>query len=286
MQPVRVMTFNIRGFRPYDGVNFWPERASLNVETIKRSVPDVIGLQECQRGNLLTYLAELGDYQWVLGQPGGVSTETDHTMLYNPMFWRAKRFDLLASGGIWLSETPEVWSKAWGSREVRTATWVKLIEKQTRAPWLFFNTHYDHVSFPAHIGSTRLILCMADELGEEGGLPTIVLGDFNSNDPFPSPTNHHPDLSYQLFLEQSFQDTFLEAGNTDNKHTSTYHGFRGDEYIPAGDHMDRRIDWILMRGGRTPLRCTSTTILRDAEPPRYPSDHYPVLADVVIESAG
>ena len=47
------MSFNVRGsFRDARKKNAWRNRAALNVATIERYAPDVIGLQESQRGNL------------------------------------------------------------------------------------------------------------------------------------------------------------------------------------------------------------------------------------------
>jgi hypothetical protein len=65
----KVMTFNIRGAFPGDGVNVWPNRAALNVATIKRHAPDLIGCQEMQTANLDTYRARLEGYDHVLGPP-------------------------------------------------------------------------------------------------------------------------------------------------------------------------------------------------------------------------
>ncbi len=50
---LRVMSFNIRGFsRRRDGINRWENRAALNVATIKRYAPDLIGLQELRPESL------------------------------------------------------------------------------------------------------------------------------------------------------------------------------------------------------------------------------------------
>ena len=63
MADFRIMTFNIRGAPDDDGVNIWPNRAALNVETIRRCAPDLIGFQEAQAPNLETYQHQLKDYQ-------------------------------------------------------------------------------------------------------------------------------------------------------------------------------------------------------------------------------
>ena len=50
--PVRVMSFNVRGAsHRSDGANLWEKRAAMNIETIRRYGPDVIGFQECHNEN-------------------------------------------------------------------------------------------------------------------------------------------------------------------------------------------------------------------------------------------
>jgi len=64
--PIRVMSFNVRGsFRDRLKPNAWRNRAALNVATIERCAPDLIGLQECQRGNLKAYWKNLPRYTQV-----------------------------------------------------------------------------------------------------------------------------------------------------------------------------------------------------------------------------
>ena len=63
----RIMSFNIRGAFVEDGDNIWPSRAKLNCETIKRVSPDLIGIQELQKGNWETYEESLSEYDKILG---------------------------------------------------------------------------------------------------------------------------------------------------------------------------------------------------------------------------
>ena len=78
----RVMSFNIRGAdHPGDGANQWQYRAALNVATIRKYAPDVIGFQELQDGNLTTYQAELNEYQHHSGQRGQRRQRTPDDLL-------------------------------------------------------------------------------------------------------------------------------------------------------------------------------------------------------------
>jgi hypothetical protein len=94
---LRVMTFNIRGsFHDGDGINVWNNRSAVNVETIKRYAPHVIGFQELQSGNLDTYEKELPEYVCVLGPEAG--NKPPHE--FNAIFYDPTRLEVLASGGF------------------------------------------------------------------------------------------------------------------------------------------------------------------------------------------
>jgi len=47
--------------------------------------------------------------------------------------------------------------------------------------------------------------------------------------------------------------------------------------------MAGRIDWILTLDGSSSIRTQNYLVARDQEPPVYPSDHYPVVADLMLE---
>src|SRR5438067_271259 len=65
---LRVMTFNIRGYwHPGDGLNQWHHREALNVATIRRAVPNLIGFQEAQGRNLKAYKKLLPEYWYTEG---------------------------------------------------------------------------------------------------------------------------------------------------------------------------------------------------------------------------
>src|SRR5260370_15013292 len=96
-----VMTFNIRGSFHPDGVNAWEQRAPLNVEVIQRQAPDLIGFQECDTGNLLTYQQHLSVYDRLLGSE--IWPEAEEPSSYNALFWLPERLTLLDAGSFSLS---------------------------------------------------------------------------------------------------------------------------------------------------------------------------------------
>jgi endonuclease/exonuclease/phosphatase family metal-dependent hydrolase len=275
--PIRVMSFNVRGsFHDVREKNAWRNRAALNVATIGRYAPDVIGLQEAQRGNLSTYRNRLPRYAHIRGPRYGNTFPHDfNTILFDP-----ERLEPQASGGFWLSETPEEHSRSWQTRVARSATWALFRVLGTDLSFLHLNTHLDHVSALARREGSKLIVRRIAEVSASTGLdpPAVVTGDFNSR-----PGNR----TYRTFAESGFVDTYLAAGNEDGEGANTFHAFRGMSYRDAHpERGPRRIDWILSKDPQNRLRVRSHRIVNDAEESSglYPSDHYPILADFSISA--
>jgi hypothetical protein len=97
------MSFNVRGASHKDGINAWPDRAEINVRTIKAYVPDLIGLQEVHAPNLEVYERNLPGYERMMGPAYGTDTVEE----FAAIFYDARRFEKLDAGGFWLSDTPE-----------------------------------------------------------------------------------------------------------------------------------------------------------------------------------
>jgi len=270
--PVRVMSFNVRGsVRDARKKHAWSNRATLNVATIERYAPDVIGLQEAQRGNLGAYRKHLPRYAHIRGPRYGNTVPHDfNTILFDP-----ERLEPLDSGGFWLSETPGEYSRSWKTRVVRSATWALFSVLETELSFLHLNTHLDHISALARREGGKLIVSRVVEITGRTGVdpPVIVTGDFNSR---PGNSTH------RIFTESGFVDTYLAAGNEDDQGANTYHAFRGVRYRDAHpDRGPRRIDWIFLKDPQNRLRVRTHKIIHDADESSglYPSDHYPILAD-------
>ena len=269
---VRVMSFNVRGASHMrDGANVWEKRSAMNVETIKRYVPDLIGFQEFQNENLEVYKKELPGYTRLQGPVYG----TGQVEEYAAIFFDPERFEALDSGGFWLSDTPEEYSASWGNEVIRSANWAVLRCRENGVAFLHVNTHLDHVSEPARVEGNRLILRQTEKTRKSrGDLPTIVTGDFNCT-PGTRP--------YDVFIEDGFVDTYLAAGNQDDEDAYTFHAFKGARFTPSDtDKPTGRIDWILVRDEAGRVKIRSHEILRDGDEAAgtYPSDHYPVLAEL------
>ena len=274
---IRVMSFNVRGsFRDARKKNAWRNRADLNVATIERYAPDVIGLQEAQRGNLGAYHKRLAHYAHIRGPRYGNSIPHDfNTILFDP-----ERLESLESGGFWLSETPEKHSRSWQMRVARSATWALFRVLGTDLTLLHLNTHLDHISAPARQEGSKLVVRKIAEISgrTDVGPPAIVTGDFNSR-----PDNR----VHKTFTESGFVDSYLAAGNEEG--ANTFHAFKGALYRDAHPARGpRRIDWILLKDPEGRLRIDSHKIIRDADEDSglYPSDHYPIMAEFGFQATG
>ena len=266
---LRVMSFNIRGYYHQDGVNAWPNRRELNIATIRDCAPDLLGVQEAHGGNLRDYHDALANYHYVAWPY--YDNRPPHGRV--PIYWHPSRLRPVGMDGFWLSKTPLEFSRAWDTANPRCATWIEfeIIEKGARIVHL--NTHLDHVSEVARVEGTKLVLNVLDEL-QSAGAAAVVTGDFNARVGSPA---------YALFVDAGFRDTYVEAGNDDDPGVAfTYHGWEGDAFR-GSDDPPRRIDWILLRDGETTkMRTVACEIVRKAEPPVYPSDHFPVIAEIAV----
>lgn len=259
------MTFNVRGSHRRDGENAWKNRAALNVATIRRNGPDLIGFQELQDGNLKAYKVELPEYEHSLGP----EYENRHPHAHNAIFWDRSRLELVSAGGFWLSETPERFSKSWGTAQTRSLNWALLRQLPGGGGFLHLNTHLDHRSGPARREGAELIVRWLERTGVE--VPVVLTGDFNCE-----PGSD----TYKVFARAGFADAHSLSGNGP---TNTFHAFKGEGYHPRPGR-EGRIDWILLRDGtRHRWAARTCEVVRDARPPVFPSDHYPVLASLSLE---
>lgn len=258
---LRVMSFNIRYGTANDGENHWDKRKEFLVETIQKFNPDLLGTQETL-GAQRDYLAEqLTGYEAVgVGRDHG-----DERGEMTAVLFRRERFEKLAVGHFWLSETPEVpGSKSWDTSLTRMVTWIKLKDRKANplTELYFFNTHFDHQGEVARLESARLIRRQIAALA--GTTPTILTGDFNTEEASPP---------YRaLFVEEGtvpLRDTFRIHFPQKQSEEGTFSEFQATETRGA------RIDWIACTHH---WKIASAAIDRTSRNGVTPSDHFPVTA--------
>lgn len=269
--PMRVMSYNIRNSAAPDGVNVWDNRKDDLAETIKAFDPDLLGTQETLARQRDDLAARLDGYDvFAAGRDDGREAGE-----MAALFYRRARFEKLAGGHFWLSETPDrPGSKSWDSALTRMVTWVKLRDRQApdARPIAFFNTHFDHRGPRARAESARLIRRRIDQLGE--GCRIVLTGDFNSGE------GSEP---YRILFEESapgarvLLDTYRRSHPTKEVGEGTFTGFK------PGRASGARIDWIACS---TDWEIVEASIVRAARNGRTPSDHHAVTAVLRVAGGG
>ncbi|MDP7069957.1 MAG: endonuclease/exonuclease/phosphatase family protein [Phycisphaerales bacterium] len=246
-QPLTLMTFNVRYDNAADGEHAWPARRDQVATTIRDVFPEAVAVQEALPHQLDWLLRALPQYTQV-GTPRTPDGEFSG-LLIDPT-----RLEVLASGQIWLSESPDTPASAgWDAALPRTATWARTRRAGTSGPVvLLIGTHFDHVGEAARQQSASLIAAKLTDWCDEKPLPIAVLGDFNAP----------PGSATMTIFEEAGLTSSLSAGG------GTFHGFTGDTTGP-------RIDDILLNDRWTRTR---SEIVRPRSGNRPASDHDPVLA--------
>jgi endonuclease/exonuclease/phosphatase family metal-dependent hydrolase len=255
--PLRVMTFNIRLNLASDGPNAWPYRRDHVASMIRVHGADLIGLQEALPVQLEELDALLPEYDRF-----GVGRASDLGGEHTAVLYRKDRFEVVEHHTRWLSETPDdPGSKGWDAAYERIITWGKLRDRITGEVFYHFNTHFDHVGQVARRESARLVLRWIGEAAR--GYPVILTGDFNdvsATEPI------------RILEDGGLTDAFTASRCPHHGPASTWNGF-------AAIEPGRRIDFIFVEG---PVAVLQHAILADTFDGRYPSDHLPVVADVMI----
>lgn len=268
---VNLLTFNLRYGTAPDGPNVWANRRDIAFDVMRHSQADFIGFQEALPSQITEIAQALPGYAWVTR-----SREVDETRGEAvPIFYRKDRWQMTTSGTFWLSETPETpGSKTWGNTLPRVATWGRFVEKGTGRPVFVFNVHLDHQSQPAREKGTALVLQRMSDVTKDAAardcrMPALALmGDFNSGE-------DNPVVQYAkgqgATPPMTLVDTFRVA-HPDAKEIGTTHNW-------AGKVSTEKIDYIFTLPGVKVLRAD---IIRDNKDGRYPTDHFPVMAEVAF----
>lgn len=266
---VNVMSFNIRYDNPNDGENAWSKRRALVAHTMQFHQAALVGLQEALKSQLDELSTLMPAYAWVGcgrddGKEGGE---------YSAILYLKGRFELLASGTFWLSETPErAGSMGWDAAITRIATWARFKDRHSGKVFYHFNTHFDHVGERAREESAKLLLEKIRSLA--AATAVIVTGDFNAAETsLPYQTLTGKPLGGVQKTEPLLFDARKKSELQSFGPDYTFHGF--------GQAAERtRIDHIFVSTHFSVLRHAA---ISDACEGRYASDHLPVLAEVVLE---
>jgi endonuclease/exonuclease/phosphatase family metal-dependent hydrolase len=250
---LRVMTYNIKYDAVNDTENNWSVRKPWVEDVILSERPHVLGVQEALHHQVNDIRHSLKHYAYVgVGRDDG-KMEGE----YSALFYDSVAFTLVESGTFWLSDTPEQVSVGWDAALPRVSTFAVL--ENTGKQFVIYNAHLDHIGVESRRNAVGLILDHAAE--NFGGLPVILMGDLNFTD---------DDPGYSRIVNYPMTDTRNAHQVFGPK--ETFNGFNWDK------KPEVRIDYIFYSDQFT---CTTHKVVTTTFPKKYPSDHFPVLAEFI-----
>jgi len=256
-QRIIVGTFNLRYDNAGDTGNRWSTRAPVVVSLIRFHDFDILGTQE----GLLNQLSDISDglpeyARYGIGRDDGIDAGE-----HSAIFYKKDRFTLKDKGDFWLSQTPDKPTLGWDATCCkRICSWVKLHDKLAGKDIWVFNAHYDHQGMVAREESSKLILKKIKEIAGSGMV--IFTGDLNGG---------HSSTWYRQIATSGFVTDTYEHVDHPYTNNPSFHGFgnqlSGSEII---DHIFTTKNFKVKRWG----------ILSDSYRGKYPSDHFPVVAEI------
>ena len=254
-----VGTFNLRYDNPADSGNLWKDRMPVVAGLIAFHNFDILGTQEGLSNQLDDLAKALPEYEWYgKGRDDG-ETKGEHSAI----FFKTKRFELLDMGDFWLSQTPAQPSLGWDARCCkRICTWVYLKDRNSGKKIWVFNAHYDHEGKLARTESSRLILKRMRDMTH--GERVVFMGDLNSS----RSTDCYQIIATSGIVEDTYNNSPVRYDIN-----PTFHAFgrqlQGSDVI---DHIFCTKQFKVLRWG----------VLSDSYHGKYPSDHFPVLAELEL----
>lgn len=255
-QDLKVMTYNIRLSLESDKENSWDNRKGEALALMNYYHPDYFGVQEAVPQQMTDIKTSLKDYDYVgVGRDDGKNQGE-----YSAIFYDKTKLEVTKSGTFWLSETPEKPSKGWDAAYNRVCTYAFFKIKKTGKQFLAMNLHFDHVGNVARVNSAKLILEKIKELNPKN-LPLTLTGDFNLTD----------DSEPIKIISKSLDNAFYHSKKPHYGSVGTFTAYDVNT-IPK-----ERIDYIFVKGFDV---LSNRTINDRRENLLYPSDHFPILAEI------
>ena len=271
---LKVMSLNILEDTgtPASSSNAWIRtsgacRRDRVVRVIVDQAPDIAGLQEAETNQVadITGTNALAAYAWF----GAGRTDGLHAGQHEFILYRTNRFVRQDSGVFWLSLTPDVPGSQYPTSALpRIAVWVRLLDRWSGRPYLVMDTHWDYASAAARLYSAQLIRTRLTALASNSCI--VLTGDLNM---FPTEAAYGALLGTNDLQSLQIRDSYRQAIPVEVANESTKNNFNN---TVAG----KRSDFVFHAGAFT---ATTAAIVRTTyDGGCYPSDHYPVTANLSV----
>ena len=173
-----------------------------------------------------------------------------------PIFYRKDRFTIADQGWFFFSETPDrIYSRTFDGSYPAFTSWVRFAPRDGTRPFTVVNVHLDYSSRSNRDRSAALITeRLAPQIAR--GEPVILAGDLNER------------------AGSALVGALSQAGlNFAPVPGATYHFDRGINLFGAIDHIATTRNVTIISGPH---------VLRERYSRAWPSDHYPVTADLSL----
>ncbi len=255
-----VGSYNLRYANPGDSGNLWIQREPVVAALIRFHDFDILGTQEGLIGMIDDLSRDLPEYaRYGIGRDDGKDAGE-----HSAIFYKKDKFKLLDSGDFWLSETPDTPSLGWDATCCnRICSWVKLKARKGKRKFYVFNTHYDYQMDLARNESSKLVLKKIKAIA--GDAPVIFMGDLNGD--------NSSEWVKRVANSKILNDTYKEASHPYALNPSWQDYGKRVDRSDIIDHIFASKQFKVKRWG----------VLSDTYYGRYPSDHFPVLAELELK---
>lgn len=256
---VKVMSYNIRLDTASDKENAWPNRKGFLTSQVLFLEPDVFGVQEALPNQIQDLNNALSQYKSI-----GEGRDGDNKGEHSSIYYNSEKIKVEQYDTFWLSPTPDTVSKGWDAALPRICTYGLFTKLDSNLKFWFFNTHFDHVGDIAKKESIKLILKKI-ATKNSNNYPVVLVGDFNV------------EPSSAVFQEAT--KTLSDAMESAELKFGPIGTFNGFNYTAP---VTRRIDYIFVSKSQN-LKVKKYAVLSSAVDFKFPSDHFPVYAELKFD---
>ena len=215
---------------------------------LKDCAPDIFGLQEVQEIHAPLYAERLGIYDYVYYDNDGTTYNSQ------PVYFKRDKFELLADGIKWISDTPDVRSKFEESAYTRSFTYAKLKDKESGEELVVVNSHIDYMA-AANVKQVAAIVEMTREMFPDTAI--FYIADWNMRP---------ESAGYAKMNELGCAAVEEFIPDADRNGTE------------VGEGVTKTIDFCFV--DKKYWKGTAYKVVRDHEYSQTASDHYPLYVEI------
>lgn len=260
---IRVSSFNIHYVANNQKSLDWNTRKHAVIGALNDINADIIAFQEMETFAGGSFNPVNTQLDWVLEhfpeyQAGAYGDAKDYPNT-QPVLYRHERFEQTEQGFFFFSDTPDViYSRTFNGSWPAFCSWTTLTDLATGQDITVFNVHFEYKSMSNRSKSAKLVAQRVAPF-VNSGKSVILLGDTNA-----------PSFGGSM---RTLKNIPLQLASPVG---STFHHNRGWNLIPAIDHVFHS-DTLQSQSGIVLLRRKYDQI--------WPTDHYPVVVDLIPSAA-